>query len=144
MARKTKAEREAQWEAEALERNTKWFKTLKSDWTRRVAVAMAKLAANESDVSVSVVDLGEGCASVAVTDPDRWSRRTWEFPVEVADLEFSEEALSALRRFNRALEELESLLALRKRERKEEARKDAVRKEALSKLSDEEKELLGL
>lgn len=144
MARKTKAEREAQWEAESLERDQKRFAELKSDWTRRVAVAMAKLAASESDVSVSVVDLGEGCASVAVTDPDRWSSRTWEFPVELADVEFSDEAFTAVDEFNRALEELESLLALRKRERKEEARKDAVRKEALNKLTDEEREVLGL
>lgn len=144
MARMTKAQREAQWEAECLERDQKRFVELKSDWTSRVAIAMAKLAARESDVPVSIVDLGEGCARVAVTDPDGWSRRTWEFPVELADVEFSDEAFTVLDEFNRALEELESLLARRERDRKEEARKEQVRKEALSKLSDEERELLGL
>lgn len=143
MARMTRAEREAQWEAERLESNKREFADLKLNWTRRVAVAMAKLAANYSQVFVEVSEVGEAL-SISVTDPDRYSRKVWNFPVELADVEFSDESFKSFDLFNRALEELEYCLRQMDAQRKEEARKSAVRKEALSKLNDEEKELLGL
>lgn len=139
MARLTKAEREAKGAAELAEFQRERAAEVRASWYRRVAVLMLKLRSEPVSVTTEEVD---DVTWVKAQDCRPRDDRFWTEPTFPLDLPEDDDAWVCV--LETRLEDAEEMLRDFERERVEAARKAALKKEALSKLTDEEKELLGL
>lgn len=139
MARETRAAREAREAAERAEFNRERADEVRAGWHRRVAVLMLKL--RSEPVSVTTEE-DKGVTWVTVKDCRSRDERFWTEPTFPLDLPEDDDAWVCV--LEARLEDAEEMLRDFERERLEAARKAALKKEALSKLTDEEREVLGL